>query len=224
MEQQAELKSWQSYCRNLKHRRNSEVSRANKAQRLLVDTTVETTMSALQAKVDAGSPLERPQLFYAQLEALRSAGAAAEVMKEEAAEAKAEAQVERQKAHEAVEALEAAHLAQRRVRIKLKGRFHSSVRGGAVAPSPEPRLAERLPAGCRLLEAAIPEWEAAAGAADLEAMFARRPKDRRVSPITAGQDDKKRLQAKLKASDAKEFPILKSFTKALEEAGAVLMV
>ena len=52
-------------------------------------------MSALQAKVDAGSPLERPQLFDAQLEALRSAGAAAEVMKQEAAEAKAAAEVER---------------------------------------------------------------------------------------------------------------------------------
>ena len=91
----AEVVLPRSYCHDLKRRRNSEVSRANKAQRLLVDTTVETAMSALQAKVDAGSPLERPQLFDAQLEALRSAGAAAEVMKQEAAEAKAAAEVER---------------------------------------------------------------------------------------------------------------------------------
>ena len=112
LERQAEeLETMRRWCADAKRRRAAELKRATKAERLLVDTTVETTISALQAKVDAGSPLERPQLFDVQLEALRSAGAAAEAKKEEAEEAEAAAAVERRMAQEAVEDLRAAQLA-----------------------------------------------------------------------------------------------------------------
>ena len=84
---------------------------------------------------------------------------AADEVRAAALEATAAAAAER-------EALEATLLAQRRVRLKLKGRFHAAVRSRAVASAPEPPLRLRLPApGCRLLEGALPEWEVSDGLA-----------------------------------------------------------
>ena len=155
----------------------------------------------------------------AKLATIRMAEEAAVQERQEAEAARAAAAEERRLAEEAIAALQEAQLATRRVRMKLQGRFSKSVNGGAVAPSPEPPLAEVLPIGCRLLEGAIYEWEAVDAVGQLDKLFRRRPRDCRVAPITAGQADLKRVQAKLGAKDAAEFPILNSFTRALEEAG-----
>ena len=166
-------------------------------------------------------------LADARVQALKAETAAAEAAKEAAAEKEAAAtavqklaaeQEARTKAAQAE--LEAAQLAQRRVRLKLKGRFHQSVRGGAAAISPEPPLAEVLPPGCRLLDDAIPGWEVGDAIEALETVIGLRGgrRDPRVMAIRSGQRDLKRLQVKMEES---EQPIFSSLRCALQEAGEV---
>ena len=65
---------------------------------------------------------------------------------------------------------------------------------GAAGLPQEPPLAVQLPAGCRLLEGAIPDWECSDALMKLEDLFYGESPDPRVSSITAGQKDKKRKQ------------------------------
>ena len=164
-------------------------------------------------------------LSEAQLRVLEQQTAVAEAAKAAAAEQEAAAQTARAaaaeqeaRAKEAEAALEAAQLAQRRVRLKLKGRFFQAVRGGAAAISPEPPLAEVLPAGCRLLEDAVPQWEVEDAVSALEAVFGYHGgrRDSRVKAIKSGQHDLKRLQLKMEESEHTLFSSLKF---ALGEAG-----
>ena len=57
LERQAEeLETMRRWCANAKSRRASESKRATKAERILVETTVETTIAALESKVELSSP------------------------------------------------------------------------------------------------------------------------------------------------------------------------
>ena len=112
--------------------------------------------------------------------------------------------------------LKAAQLAQRHVRLKLKGRFHYAAQSRRAAVSTEPPLAKELPPGCRLYEGTIAEWEAAEALAQLEELIHGDTPDPRVSSITSGQKDKKRKQLKMEEG---ELGLFKSFKDALGEAG-----
>jgi hypothetical protein len=236
-EAKLEAVEWQAYARHVLDRFNSAQAALARAKGVeAADPQRQAGGNALLSLsgvevIEAKTSRKMPKLEERRSElmerhaamtvaALQEAEAAAEAKKAEAEAALAAAAEERQRAEQAAAELQAAELARRPVRIKLQGRFFGSVRGGrAAAPPPEPPLAEQLPDGCRLLEGAMFEWEAADAKAQLDELFARKPKDPRVIPITAGQHDLKRLQCKLGLVDADEFPVLKSFVKALADAG-----
>ena len=114
---------------------------------------------------------------------------------------------------------EEAELASRPVTLKLKGRFFG-MGSREVAVSPDPPLATELPAGCRLLQGAIPEWMLEQAQEHLEPIFSDKS-DKRVKPIKSGQRDSKRLQIKVEDTD-KELVTLylfDAYRRALEEAG-----
>jgi hypothetical protein len=128
-------------------------------------------------------------------------------------EARAAATEQERLAKVAKAELEAAQLAERRVRLKLRGRFAAARISRVVAAPPEPPLARELPAGCRLYEGAIPDWEAADALDQLGQYFS---KDKRVKTITAGQRGNKRRQLKMQAE---ELSLFQSFKDVLADAG-----
>ena len=174
-----------------------------KRARVCESPKLEDATAALQAAQLAAMRVETEAAVRAraaaaeQEERATTAAAAAAAKEEQAVKAQAAAAEQEAAAKEAAAALEAARLAQRHVRLKLKGRFYTASRSRAVAVSPEPPLALQLPAGCRLLEGAIPEWEAAAAVAELDELFDGPQRDARVRAITAGQKDLKRKQLKM---------------------------
>ena len=182
----------------------------------LLDATAALQAAQLAAmRVETEAAVRARAAAAEQEERATTAAAAAAAKEEQAVKAQAAAAKQEAAAKEAAAALEAARLAQRHVRLKLKGRFYTASRSRAVAVSPEPPLALQLPAGCRLLEGAIPEWEAAAAVAELDELFDGPQRDARVRAITAGQKDLKRMQLKMQEG---EVSIFSSFKRALVEA------
>ena len=158
----------------------------------------------------------RHLLTGTQLAAITAREAAAEAAQEAADAARAAAAEQEQQARAAVAELMAAQLLQRRVHLKLQGRLFDAVRSQSVAVSPEPPLAQILPAGCRLLTDAVPQWMVNEAAEQLEQLFNGDSPDPRVTIIKAGQKDEKRRQLTMASG---ELPILKAYTRVLRETG-----
>ena len=158
--------------------------------------------------------ISEKQLLLREYEAVSSAKQAAAEQEQRAVEQEQRAVEREQRARDVMEALQSERLAQRRVRLKLQGRFfHRKMGVARVQSFVEPPIALELPSGCRLLENAVAQWEIQGALPQLDQIFRS---DRRVRPITAGQSDSRRAQVELPES---ELGIFTSFKRALEDAG-----